>query len=169
MYTGLNDRDDVEIYEHDICECTNARGEKFFCEIQFVDGCFELHSFAGKLSGPNPQRDYLKCLVANHAVKVVGNLHQNYQMISQDVGRYHIVEDFIDRCFIKMPKGYQTATMLSSYQMVVQCKCAVAERDPVEYELPYPPEGRRWYIYKHHDFIGYAGHHTVELRIKDEV
>ena len=41
--------------------------------VQFNDGCFDVVS--------GSWRDYLKCHTCNHAVKVVGNLYENHNLL----------------------------------------------------------------------------------------
>lgn len=81
QYSGFKDKNDVEIYEGDIVECHVLSASKwhfYLGKIQFVDGCFEV-----KLKAAYPlRREYLKCFVANHAIEIKGNIHENPELIA---------------------------------------------------------------------------------------
>ena len=77
-YTGLKDNIKKDIYEGDIVECWSAYGGRFKAEIVFQDGCFEIQEPQGK---DGVFRDYLKCFTCNHAVEIIGNIHQNPELL----------------------------------------------------------------------------------------
>ena len=80
LYTGLKDSTGREIYEGDILSCFNARGKRFLSWVQFNDGCFDIMS-NDIFTEWSSKRDYLKCLTVNHAVTVIGNIHENPELL----------------------------------------------------------------------------------------
>ena len=82
--TGLKDKNGQEIYGSDICKVINSKGVKFIAVAVFVDGCWELHSKTSNLCGLNPYRDYLKCYTCNHEIEVIGNIHENLELLEAE-------------------------------------------------------------------------------------
>ena len=71
QFTGLLDKNGKEIWEGDIVRMHNSMGIFYSAEVRTVDGCSEV-------CVPRLQwRDYLKCYTCNHAVEVIGNVHEN--------------------------------------------------------------------------------------------
>ena len=73
QYTGLKDKNGVEIYEKDVLECrgwnkTEQEWVKNFL-IVFIDGCFALKGTDGGMYG----------LFKNS--KVIGNIHENPELL----------------------------------------------------------------------------------------
>ena len=73
QYTGLTDKNRKKIFEGDIVQVPLNIKEYFNCEIKFNDGCFDV--VQGNI------RDYLKVYVANRCVKVIGNIHDNPELL----------------------------------------------------------------------------------------
>jgi uncharacterized phage protein (TIGR01671 family) len=80
QFTSMKDKNGVEIYEGDIVECISAYGGMFKAQVVFCDGCFEIKQ---KRGGEDYFRDYLKCLTVNRAVRVIGNIHENPELVGE--------------------------------------------------------------------------------------
>jgi uncharacterized phage protein (TIGR01671 family) len=76
QYTGMEDSKGTDIYKGDVVIVRLADGESGMGVIDFVDGCFDI-LFLGLayIDGKFRRRDYLKCWTINHAVTVIGNIH----------------------------------------------------------------------------------------------
>jgi len=83
QFTGLLDKNGKEIYEGDRCRVMQADGHTINAVVVFVDGCFELHFVSPVIiDGLYRDRDYLKCSIVNHAVEVIGNIHENPELLN---------------------------------------------------------------------------------------
>ena len=65
QYTEFKDRNKRDIYEKDDARCFTPYGDVYYSFIELNDGCWEVAA-TGK-----QKREYLKVLVANHAIEVV--------------------------------------------------------------------------------------------------
>lgn len=65
QYTEFIDIRGEEIYEKDDVRCNTPYGDVYYSFIELNDGCWEVAA-SGKWN-----REYLKVLVANHAIEVV--------------------------------------------------------------------------------------------------
>ena len=75
QYTGLKDKDGVEIYEGDVITEEIGEGEYLFAEVTYKDGCF-----LGKEQNFKPEypiSDFVKG-------KVIGNVYQNPELIKNE-------------------------------------------------------------------------------------
>lgn len=73
QYTGLKDKNDVEIYEGDICDFEFVTGN-CNCEIIFANGAFGINRNFGSF-GP------LSSFLLN-CVSVVGNIYENPELLN---------------------------------------------------------------------------------------
>ena len=80
QYTGLKDKNGKEIYENDICNVKLADGRTVMADIKMTDGCWEL-DFMFPIGRYGQDRDYLKCHTVNHAVEIIGNIHENPELL----------------------------------------------------------------------------------------
>jgi len=80
-YTELKDNTGKQIYEDDIVRIYRPGIiETLLAVVKFNDGCFDIESISKATLG----RDYLKVYTANHAVKVIGNIHDNPELLEGD-------------------------------------------------------------------------------------
>jgi len=89
QYTGLKDKNGKKIYEGDRCNILISSGEYAIAHVVYCDGCFELwfiHPIV--IAERYETRDYLKCFVVNHAVEVIGNIHENMETKMTEDGDY---------------------------------------------------------------------------------
>ena len=91
QYTGLNEkllRTGKEIYEDDLVEANtigiNYRSEWVKGVVKFLDGCFEVE-FCEPIYDVSIKtyrtRLYLKCFVVNNAIKVIGKIYDNPELL----------------------------------------------------------------------------------------
>ena len=75
QYTGLKDKNGKEIFEGDIARVFQPFNVPTKAIVEFNDGCFELKGI--ELTW----RDYVKCFVVNHAIEIIGNIHENPKLL----------------------------------------------------------------------------------------
>jgi len=84
QFTGFEYKNGRKIYEGDYCRLINSGGWTGYGVVQFVDGCFEL-LFKEPLWDSSlrcyRQQDYLKCWIVNCAIEIIGNIHDNPELL----------------------------------------------------------------------------------------
>jgi uncharacterized phage protein (TIGR01671 family) len=76
QFTGLTDKNGKKIFEGDVVRETFLATD-VIGDIRYIDGCFD---FVFKRDG-REVRDYLKCLTCNHCVEIIGNIHDNPELL----------------------------------------------------------------------------------------
>lgn len=72
-----------EIWEHDIVSCNVLGSGIHRGTVVYIDGCFDvLFPYPIMfLDGIVRDRYYVKCFTVNHAIKVIGNVFQNPELL----------------------------------------------------------------------------------------
>lgn len=81
QYTGLKDKNGVEIYEGDIVQYGEDRD--FIFVVIFKYGCFYAHNILGEKFMTD---SLLGSLVMSEKVSVIGNIHENADLLVDDIG-----------------------------------------------------------------------------------
>ena len=82
LFTSLKDCEGKEIYANDQVSVKLANGSKENGTIEFIDGCFDIvFDIPVEIDLFYKHRDYLKCFTINHAVKIIGNLTENPELM----------------------------------------------------------------------------------------
>lgn len=73
QYTGLKDKNDVEIYEGDIIEISLSDNfiNNYICK--FKDGCFMFEEIGNNWIG----------IITNTEIEVIGNIYENKDLLSE--------------------------------------------------------------------------------------
>jgi uncharacterized phage protein (TIGR01671 family) len=83
QYTGMKDNNKVEIYEGDRVRLTLSMGGTVTGEVVMRDGCYTVR-FDEPIRDPGGylrESDYVKVYVGNHAIEVIGNIHQHPELL----------------------------------------------------------------------------------------
>lgn len=81
QYTGIKDKNGVEIYEGDIVQY--GEDKDFIFVVIFKYGCFYAHNILGEKFMTD---SLLGSLVMSEKVSVIGNIHENADLLVDDIG-----------------------------------------------------------------------------------
>ncbi len=74
---NLPDKNGKPIFEGDILNVEFASGRGVVAVVKFNDGCFDV-----VCNNITMGRDYLKCYTINRAVEIIGNTHENPELLT---------------------------------------------------------------------------------------
>ncbi len=88
QFTGLIDKNGVEIFEGDIFKYTEHKGyllSSFTAEVVFREGAFSYIKTSGMFDVATPfsEHDELEVDFLSH-IEVIGNIHQNPELLKQE-------------------------------------------------------------------------------------
>ena len=82
LFSDHKDCEGKEIYVKDRVSVKLANGSKEKGTIEFIDGCFDIvFDIPVEIGLFYKRRDYLKCFTINHAVKIIGTLTENPELL----------------------------------------------------------------------------------------
>jgi len=79
QYTGLDDKDGVQIFEGDIIDCNNHGYEGVAMCVIFYKGSFLVHNDKTECS-----EEYAMALRYGFDVRVIGNVHDNPELLKEE-------------------------------------------------------------------------------------
>ncbi|MCK5611949.1 hypothetical protein KAR91_59315 [Candidatus Pacearchaeota archaeon] len=93
LFSGLKDKNDNNICESDIVEVDttgmNYRNDKINGIVRFIDGCFTvefLEPVYDNILKCMRERLYVKCFTVNKAIRIIGNIYDNPELLPMDIG-----------------------------------------------------------------------------------
>jgi len=88
QYTGLSDKEGVEIYEGDILALSNTPPNRMIVSVVFEDACFVLNGTQTDFYGKtclNKVAHEDEAYEASHYCEVIGNMYENPELLNENI------------------------------------------------------------------------------------